>query len=126
VTLPPFYSLAAIVLSVQIFLAEGAAAAGKSPDETVPVSPATPRRRAETFDAHCGVCHRQMRVGVLTSMREVSEQRSQPARRRGLDAVFIKYVVRNGIGGMPPQTRVDVTDADLEAIVAYLSLSGAK
>ena len=60
------------------------------------------------------------------SNRKVSEQRSLPARRRGLDAVFIKYVVRNGIGSMPPQTRVDVTNAELEAIVAYLGLPGAE
>jgi mono/diheme cytochrome c family protein len=33
---------------------------------------------------------------------------------------YVKQVVRQGKNAMPPQTRVDVTDAELDAVAAYL------
>jgi hypothetical protein len=46
-------------------------------------------------------------------------------RRSSLDANFISYVVRNDINSMPPETRVDLSDADLDSIAAYLVGSAA-
>ncbi len=41
--------------------------------------------------------------------------------RSDLDADYIRQVVRNGMGGMPPQTRVDLTPAELDSVAAYLT-----
>jgi mono/diheme cytochrome c family protein len=41
--------------------------------------------------------------------------------RSDLPASLIKTIVRNGIASMPPFRKTEVTDADLEAIAAYLA-----
>jgi hypothetical protein len=41
--------------------------------------------------------------------------------RNDLTADYIKSVVRMGKVAMPRQTRVDVTDAELDAVAAYLT-----
>ena len=42
------------------------------------------------------------------------------ANRDDLTADYVKSVVRMGKNAMPRQTRVDVTDAELDKIAAYL------
>jgi hypothetical protein len=46
------------------------------------------------------------------------------ANRTDLTADYVKSVVRAGKGAMPAQTRVDVTDAELEAVSRYLGKAG--
>jgi hypothetical protein len=41
--------------------------------------------------------------------------------RLDLNGDYIKNVVREGIGSMPPQTRVDLTNTELDAVVSYLT-----
>ena len=48
------------------------------------------------------------------------------ANRRDLTADYVKAVVRGGKGAMPAQTRVDLTDAELNAVAAYLAQKGKK
>jgi len=43
--------------------------------------------------------------------------------RRGLTADVLRYFIRNGIAGMPMFRKTEVTDADIEAIAAYLAES---
>ena len=44
--------------------------------------------------------------------------------RKDLTVDYVKSVVRMGKVAMPRQTRVDVTDAELDAIAAYLAKAG--
>ena len=40
--------------------------------------------------------------------------------RDDLTADYVKQVVRQGKNAMPQQTKVDLTDAELDAVAAYL------
>ncbi len=40
--------------------------------------------------------------------------------RDDLTADYVKAVVRNGKGAMPRQTKVDITDAELDKVAAFL------
>jgi mono/diheme cytochrome c family protein len=65
----------------------------------------------DLFSNRCGACHLVMgsppAMGLLTN-------------RDDLTADYVKTVARMGKNAMPRQTRVDVTDAELDKIAAYL------
>jgi mono/diheme cytochrome c family protein len=42
------------------------------------------------------------------------------AERRDLNAEYIKYVVRHGLGGMPLFRGVEISNSELEALTQYL------
>lgn len=88
--------------------AEAAGAPGPSPAEAL-------------FNTHCGICHLQMGPGTIMLGRRLGPDHALLDERRDLDTGYIRHVVRNGIGGMPPQTRVDLPDAELDAVAAYLT-----
>jgi hypothetical protein len=44
--------------------------------------------------------------------------------RKDLTVEYIKSVVRMGKVAMPRQTRVDITDAELDVVAAYLAKAG--
>jgi mono/diheme cytochrome c family protein len=77
------------------------------------------------FSNLCGACHLDGGMGtlVLTSQQVAL---GQPAtmgllvNREDLAADYVKSVVRMGKGFMPLQTRVDITDAELDKVAAYL------
>jgi mono/diheme cytochrome c family protein len=73
------------------------------------------------FVAHCGICHLQMGPGTIMLGRRLGPDHALLDERLDLDAAYIKQVVRVGIGGMPPQTRVDLPDAELDSVAAYLT-----
>jgi mono/diheme cytochrome c family protein len=88
-----------------------------SPADRAGASP----RGADLFDAHCGICHMPHGAGTIALAHRLGDAQSLLAERTDLDAAGVKYVVRNGIGSMPPQTRVDLSDAELEAVAAFLT-----
>jgi (+)-pinoresinol hydroxylase len=79
------------------------------------------------FDRWCEGCH-----GVITPLRTplagtyALQQRYQGklpavlAERRDLTPELIKTVVRNGLNVMPRTRKTEISDAELEDIVAYL------
>ena len=79
-----------------------------------------PSAGAGLFDLHCGICHAQMGTGTMMLARRLGPDHALLADRTDLAADYIRHVVRNGIGSMPPQTRVDLSDAELERIAAFL------
>lgn len=81
----------------------------------------TPNSGKELFDVHCGICHQPHGAGTIALAHRLGPEHSLLADRQDLDAAYVKQVVRTGIGSMPPQTRVDLTDAELEAVAAYLT-----
>ena len=77
------------------------------------------------FENHCGYCHLAAGMGTNLLVRQriaagASPETALLANRVDLTAAYVHAVVRMGKGAMPPQTRVDVTDAELASVAAYL------
>jgi mono/diheme cytochrome c family protein len=79
---------------------------------------------AALFSHRCGACHLTFGMGtnLITARQAAAGQKPVPllADRTDLTADYVKAVARNGKGAMPRQTRVDVTDAELDKIATYL------
>jgi mono/diheme cytochrome c family protein len=78
------------------------------------------------FSNRCGACHLAggMGTNLLTKERVAAGAAPESAllaNRTDLTVDFIKVVVRRGKLAMPRLTRVDVTDAELDAIAHYLA-----
>jgi mono/diheme cytochrome c family protein len=81
------------------------------------------------FEVHCGYCHLLggMGTNLLTKQRIMAgdtPDKGLLANRTDLTADYVRSVVRMGKGAMPVQTRVDVTDAELQAVSRYLGKAG--
>jgi cytochrome c5 len=81
------------------------------------------------FSNRCGSCHLAggMGTNLLTKQRvKIGEppEKGQLANRTDLTQSYVKYVVRNGKTAMPRLSRVEVTDAELDAIAKYLGKAG--
>jgi cytochrome c5 len=85
-----------------------AAARAKSPAEAV-------------YLAKCQYCHTEMGPGTITLARRVGKEHALLAARTDLNAQYVKIIVRRGLNTMPAINRVEVSDAELEQIAAYLS-----
>ena len=77
------------------------------------------------FEVRCGYCHLVggMGTNLLTKQRMMmgeTPDKGLLANRNDLRADYVKSVVRMGKQAMPAQTRVDITDAELEAVSKYL------
>lgn len=110
------------------------AQAGKGPPPPPPYQmrpePPTGNRLAggdgkTLFEYHCGYCHLTggMGTNLLTKQRMMAGETPEKgllANRADLTADYVKQVVRMGKNAMPPQTRVDLTDAELDAVAIYL------
>ena len=75
------------------------------------------------FQRRCGVCHLEGGMGTMVLARRLPPEQAKLLDRPGLQPAFVVSTVRNGMGAMPRMTRVDVTDAELNAIAAYLARS---
>jgi mono/diheme cytochrome c family protein len=78
------------------------------------------------FSNRCGACHLAGGMGTNLLTKERMALREPPqsgllANRKDLTRAYVKVVVRRGKLAMPPLTRVDVTDAELDAIARYLA-----
>jgi mono/diheme cytochrome c family protein len=75
----------------------------------------------QAFTARCAKCHAAAGTGTFMLGRRLGKDRAMLEQRTDLPPELIRHVVRNGIVSMPPLTRVEVTDAELDAIVRYLT-----
>ena len=85
----------------------------------VPPSPGSPG--AALFQDHCGLCHAAGGTGTFMLARRLGTERSLLADRTDLSAQYVTQVVRHGLQSMPRMTRVELTDAELAAIAAFLA-----
>ena len=81
------------------------------------------------FSNRCGACHLPGGMGTNLLTKERVAAGAEPesgllTNRKDLTVDFIKMVVRRGKLAMPRLTRVDVTDAELDAIAHYLGKTG--
>lgn len=75
----------------------------------------------ELFDTLCGICHEAGGTGAIMLSRRLGKDRSILATRTDLDSDYVHRIVRAGIGSMPPFSRIEVTDSELDSIAAYLT-----
>jgi mono/diheme cytochrome c family protein len=84
---------------------------------------------AALFSNRCGACHLAggMGTNLLTKQRIAAGAPAESAlltNRSDLTQAYIRAVVRHGKLAMPRLTRVEVTDAELDAIAKYLGKAG--
>ena len=77
----------------------------------------------QLFHARCGACHLAGGGGTAILARRVGQGRSLLEDRKDLSPLYVRAVVRQGIGSMPWFTRTELPDADLNAIADYLGSS---
>ena len=84
-------------------------------------------RGAAVFNNWCSACHsRGPQNAPGTASLQAKYQGSVPAaleERRDLTPDLVKFFVRNGVAMMAPLRKTEVSDADLEALAAYLTRS---
>ena len=84
---------------------------------------------AALFSNLCGACHLAggMGTNLLTKQRVILGEPPENGlleNRKDLTQNYVKIIVRRGRMAMPSLTRVEVTDAELDAIAAYLGKAG--
>ena len=78
------------------------------------------------FQSTCLYCHGEKVWGTFALQRRLGADQGLLEKRTDLVAPFVKSVVRNGLGSMPAYRRTELTDADVDAIVDYLTRPGSK
>lgn len=73
------------------------------------------------YQSTCLYCHGEKVWGTFTLQRRLGADHGLLEKRTDLVAPFVKNVVRNGLGSMPAYRRTELTDADVDAIAAYLT-----
>ncbi len=79
----------------------------------------------DLFSNRCGTCHLDAGMGTNLIIGQQVALGQPPSmglltNRDDLTADYVTSVARMGKGAMPRQTRVDITDAELEKVAAYL------
>jgi cytochrome c5 len=82
---------------------------------------APPSEGQRLFHTKCAVCHEGMTPGVIMLGKRLGPDKRFLADRTDLEPAYVKIVVRQGLRGMPPITRVEVTDGELDQIIGYLT-----
>lgn len=86
---------------------------------------ASGRNGEALFSNKCGYCHLTggMGTNLVTKQRVALGEASELGllvNRKDLTADYVKSVVRLGKGAMPRQTKVDITDAELDSVARYI------
>ena len=98
----------AVIVAAQLWMGVAHAAAGMGPGE-------------QLFAHKCGICHAAGGTGAIMLGLRLGKDHAVLAVRTDLQAPYIAAIVRMGLRSMPPLTRVEVTDAQLQSIVGYLT-----
>ncbi len=98
-------------------------------------APATNQHGKEVFEYWCATCH-GAGIGTFgaphlpgTAALQAKYKGSLPAlleERTDMQPVFIKTMVRSGVTVMPFFRKTEVSDADLDALVVYLTRNNKK
>lgn len=106
-------ALACVAVGAAAVAGEDAAGAAPLPGELA--------RGRVLFDVHCGICHAAGGTGTFMLGRRLGADHALLARRTDLGPELIRHVVRHGINSMPVFTRVELSDAELALLAAYLA-----
>ena len=88
-----------------------------------PTAALTPRQEQgrKLFNGSCVYCHGPNVWGTFTLGRRLGADHALLEQRTDLVGPYVKTVVRAGMGSMPPFRRTELSDADVDAIVDYLT-----
>jgi len=78
------------------------------------------------FLKHCGYCHLAGGTGTIQLERRWGKERALLTERTDIPADYVKAVARNGVFSMPPITRVEVPDEELDKLAEYLAMPDKK
>ena len=101
--------------------ARSAAAQGKAADGSAQKL----EEGKKLFHARCGYCHLAGGTGTFMLGQRLGKDRALLEARTDLSVEYIKKITRVGINSMPPHTRIEVPDSELDLIAAYLTRSAA-
>lgn len=90
---------------------------------TVKTDPGQPRGLAE-FERACAVCHGDGPAKPGTRALHTKYLGKEPALladRTDLAPDYVRFIVRHGVSVMPPFRKTELSDADLDQVVAYLT-----
>ena len=96
------------VLALILFLAAGAVLADEQQGKRV-------------FDHICIYCHGPGVWGTNRLAKRYDKDHALLESRTDLSVQAIRTIVRVGVGSMPPMRRTEISDADLDAVAAYLT-----
>ena len=103
--------LLALAATATLWVTSAADAADASP----------PASGHDLFLAKCGKCHLEGGTGTFMLGRRLGKDRALLENRTDLNPAYIHRAVRHGVNSMPWFTPVELPDADLAAISAYLT-----
>ena len=112
--------IAAIAALILAGAAAGIAAPQQAESVAAPATASSNLDGKQLFIKHCGYCHLPGGTGTIQLKNRWGEERALLADRTDLQADYVKAVARNGIYSMPPITRVEVPDDELEKLAEYL------
>jgi mono/diheme cytochrome c family protein len=84
---------------------------------------AEPVRR--DYAAACGSCHEGNGYGVQRLAERLGKDKARLTTRTDLQPAYIRTIVRRGLLAMPPMSKVEVSDTELDAIVRVLTQRAA-
>jgi mono/diheme cytochrome c family protein len=73
------------------------------------------------FHARCGYCHLAGGTGTIMLGRRLGKDRALLESRTDLTPEYVKKITRVGLNSMPPHTRIEVPDSELDLIAAYIT-----
>jgi mono/diheme cytochrome c family protein len=77
------------------------------------------------FHARCGYCHLAGGTGTIMLGRRLGKDHALLGERTDLTAEYVKKITRVGLNSMPPHTRIEVPDTELDLIAAYIARPAA-
>lgn len=87
----------------------------------------SPDEGARLYGRECGYCHVGARnTGAMMLGRRLGADKAELHKRTDLDPDYVKAVVRNGLVNMPPFSKVELTDAELGTLAAWLARGDGK
>lgn len=85
-----------------------------------------PESGREAYERECAICHEGFGTGSIMLGRRLGKDRAQLSSRTDLVPDYVRHVVRHGLNSMPALSRVEVTEQQLEGIIAYLTAPRAE
>jgi mono/diheme cytochrome c family protein len=117
-SLPPFMVFAAAMsLAIGVGVAHPRHPRPRRPDD----SAQRLEEGKKLFHARCGYCHLAGGTGTIMLGRRLGADHALLEQRTDLTAAYVEKITRVGLNGMPPHTRIEVPDSELDLIAAYIA-----
>ncbi|HXO43859.1 MAG TPA: cytochrome c [Candidatus Cybelea sp.] len=123
-TKPRFRSLAPFMvfaLTMSTAIAIGMARPGFPQVKRVDYSAQQFEEGSRLFHARCGYCHLAGGTGTIMLGRRLGKDRALLESRSDLTSEYVKKITRVGLNSMPPHTRIEVPDSELDLIAAFIT-----